>query len=234
MPQQLSTPLWVLMAMTGVVLLIACGNIANLLLARAAGRQKEIAVRLAMGASRGQIVRQLLVESLVLSMLGGAAGLAVAFWADKLLMTVYIGSDATGLKISTAPDWSVLLFTVIVTFVTGLIFGLIPAWQGTNPDVAPTLKDQAGAVVGSGHVALRKALVAGQVTLSLLLLIGAGLFVRSLKNLRSLGPGFPVERLLAFEINPALNGYTVDAAKNFFRQLTEGLEVDSRSAIGRD
>ena len=222
--QQLSTPLWVLMAITGVVLLIACGNIANLLLTRAAGRQKEIAVRLAMGASRGQIVHQLLVESMALSILGGMTGLAVAFWADKLLMTAYLGSDVNGLKISTAPDWSVLLFTVIVTFLTGLIFGLLPAWQGTNPDVAPTLKDQAGAVVGSGHVALRKALVAGQVTLSLVLLIGAGLFVRSLKNLRSLGPGFPVERLLGFEIDPSLSGYTVEAAKNFYRQLTDSLE----------
>ena len=222
--RQLTTPLWVLMSITGVVLLIACANIANLLLARAAGRQKEIAIRLALGAGRGRIVRQLLVESLVLSALGGAAGIAIAFGAGKLLTTAYLGSDFTGLKISAAPDATVLLFTIAVTFLTGIVFGLVPAWQATNPAIAPTLKDQAGAVVGSGHVGLRKALVVAQVTLSLLLLIGAGLFVRSLNNLRNLGPGFPVERLLGFEVDPSLTGYTAERGKDFYRRLTERLE----------
>jgi len=222
---QLFKPLWVLMALTGAVLLIACANIANLLLARAAGRQKEIAARLAIGASRSRIAGQLLIESLLLSVLGGAAGILVAFWADKLLLSAYLGSDATGLNISIAPNPQVLLFTVGVAIVTGLIFGLAPAWQGTNPDVAPTLKDQAGAIIGGGYVGLRKTLVAAQVTLSLLLLIGAGLFIRSLRNLQNLGPGFAAEKLLAFQVDPSLNGYNVERSRTFFRQLTDSLQA---------
>jgi predicted permease len=211
-----------LMAITGTVLLIACANVANLLLARATGRQKEIAVRLAIGASRGRIIGQLLVESLTLSLLGGLAGLGLAFAADKVLLTSYLPAE-TSLQISSTPDLRILLFALAVTIVTGLIFGLVPALQATRPDVAPTLKDQAGGVVSGGHVALRKALVIAQVTLSLLLLIGAGLFMRSLNNLRNLGPGFPVERLLAFEIDPSLNGYKVDRTKIFYQRLTESL-----------
>jgi putative ABC transport system permease protein len=218
----LSTPLWVLMAITGVVLLIACANLANLLLARATGRQKEIAVRLAIGASRGRIVRQLLVETLFLSGLGGLLGLAFAFWADKALMAIYLPAGSGGLSISTAPDFRILLFTFAVTIVTGLFFGLVPALQTTKPDIGKTLKDQAGAVVG-GHNGLRKTLVVAQVALSLLLLIGAGLFLRTLDNLSSLGPGFPVERLVGFNIDPSLAGYTPERSKIFYQQLTESL-----------
>jgi predicted permease len=222
---QLKTPLWVLMAITATVLLIACANVANLLLARATGRQKEIAVRLAIGASRGRIVSQLLTESLSLSMLGAIAGLAVAFWADKLLMAAYLGGDATGLKLSMAPDLRVLLFTLGVTVVTGLFFGLAPAIQSTKPNVGPTLKDQAGSVVSGGHVILRKSLVIAQVTLSLLLLIGAGLFVKSLNNIRELGPGFPVQRLIGFTVDPSLSGYKTDRAKEFYFRLTDSISA---------
>jgi predicted permease len=211
------------MAITGVVLLIACANLANLLLARATGRQKEIAVRLAVGASRGRIVCQLLIETLCLSALGGLAGLAFAFWADKALMAVYLPADSAGLSISTAPDSRILLFTLAVTILTGLIFGLVPALQTSKPDIGRTLKDQAGAVVGGGHRGLRKTLVAAQVALSLLLLIGAGLFLRSLNNLSSLGPGFPVERLVGFNIDPSLGGYTPERMKIFYQHLTESL-----------
>lgn len=221
----LSTPLWVLMAITGVVLLIACANLANLLLARASGRQKEIAVRLAIGASRGRIVRQLLVETLLLSALGGLAGLVLAFAADKGLMAVYLPSDSGGLSISAAPDLRILLFTVVVAVATGLIFGLVPALRTTRPDISGTLKDQAGAVVGGGHGRLRKTLVVAQVSLSLLLLIGAGLFLRTLNNLSSLGPGFPAERLVGFNIDPSLSGYTAERAIIFFQQLTENLRT---------
>ncbi len=221
--RELSTPLWVLMAITGVVLLIACANLANLLLARATGRQKEIAVRLAVGASRGRIVSQLLVETLCLSALGGLAGLALAFWADKALMAIYLPADSSDLSISAAPDLRILLFTLAVTVATGLIFGLAPALKTTRPDIGRTLKDQAGAVVGGGHNGLRKALVVAQVSLSLLLLIGAGLFLRTLNNLSSLGPGFPVERLVGFDIDPSLGGYTPERAIIFFQRLTESL-----------
>jgi predicted permease len=220
---QMKTPLWVLMAITGTVLLIACANIANLLLARATGRQKEIAVRLAIGASRGRIISQLLTESLSLSALGAVAGLAVAFWADKLLMAAYLGGDATGLKLSTTPDLRILLFTLAVTVVTGLFFGLAPAIQSTKPNVGPTLKDQAGSVVSGGNAILRKSLVIAQVTLSLLLLIGAGLFVKSLNNIRELGPGFPVQRLIGFEVDPSLSGYKTERARAFYSRLTENI-----------
>jgi len=221
--RELRTPLWVLMATTGMVLLIACANIANLLLARATGRQKEIAVRLAMGATRGRIVSQLLIETLSLSTLGGALGLALAFWADKALLAVYLPSDSGNLNISTAPDFRILLFTLAVTVATGLVFGLAPALQSTRPDVGRTLKDQAGAVVGGGHGRLRNALVVTQVALSLLLLIGAGLFLRSLKNLSSLGPGFLAERLVGFNIDPSLNGYTPERLNGFYQQMTDSL-----------
>ncbi len=219
--RQLTTPLWVLMATTGVVLLIACANLANLMLVRGSGRVKEIAVRLAMGATRPRIIGQLLIESLSLSALGGITGLAVAFWADRALMKIYLPSDSGGMNISSAPD---LRINLAVTVLTGVIFGLVPALQTTKPNIAGTLKDQAGAVVGGGgHHRLRKGLVVAQVTLSLLLLVAAGLFVRSLANLRDLGPGFSPEKLVAFQIDPSLNGYTPERMKVFYPQLSEAL-----------
>jgi predicted permease len=221
--RELSTPLWVLMATTGVVLLIACANLANLLLARATGRQKEIAVRLAIGASRGRIISQLLTETLSLSGLGGIAGLAIAFSADKALLRIYLPADSTDLNISTLPDFRILVFTLGVTVLTGIVFGLVPAFQTTRPDVGRVLKDEAGAVVGGGHTGLRKTLVVAQVALSLLLLIGAGLFLRSLKNLSNLGPGFPVERLVGFNIDPSLGGYIPERSKIYYQQLTNAL-----------
>jgi predicted permease len=223
--QELSTPLWVLMAITGVVLLIACANLANLLLSRATGRQREIAVRLAVGASRGRIVGQLLVETLCLSAVGGLAGLAFAFWADRALMAVYLPADSGGLSISAAPDFRILLFTLGVTIMTALVFGLVPALKTTKPDIGKTLKDQAGSVVGGVHGGLRKTLVVTQVSLSLLLLIGAGLFLRSLNNLSRLGSGFPAERLVGFNIDPSLGGYTPEQSKIFYQQLTESLSA---------
>ncbi len=221
--RELSTPLWVLMAITGVVLLITCANLANLLLARASGRQREIAVRLAIGAGRARIVRQLLAETICLSLLGAAAGLALAFAADRALMAIYLPSDSTGLSISAAPDLRILVFTLVVTLLTGLMFGLAPALRTTRPDISRTLKDEGGAVVGGGHGKLRNALVVAQVSLSLLLLIGAGLFLRTLNNLSSLGPGFPAERLVGFQIDPSRSGYTPERAKVFYQQLTDSL-----------
>jgi len=221
--QALSTPLWVLMATTGLVLLIACANLANLLLVRGSARKKEIAIRLAMGATRPRIIAQLLIESLSLSAAGALAGLALAYWADRALMATYLPSDSGGLKISTAPDLRILLFTLAVTVITGALFGLMPALQTTKPNVASTLKDEAAAVVGGGHGALRKSLVIAQVTLSLLLLIGAGLFTKSLGNLRNLGPGFAPQNLVAFEIDPSYSGYNVPRLKAFYPQLLDAL-----------
>jgi predicted permease len=220
---ELSTPLWVLMATTGMVLLIACANIANLLLARATRRQKEMAIRLAIGATRGRIVSQLLIEMLVLSLAGGALGLVLAFWADKALMSVYLPSDSARLNISTSPDLKVLAFTFGISTLTALLFGLVPALQTTKPNVGTVLKDEASAVVGSGNRGLRRSLVVVQVALSLLLLIGAGLFLRSLGNLSKLGPGFNAERLIGFNIDPSLSGYAAERTKLFYRQLTDSL-----------
>jgi predicted permease len=221
----LATPLWVLMALTGGVLLIACANVAGLLIARAASRQKEIAIRLAIGAGRFRIIRQLLVESLLLSVAGGVLGLLLAIWTDRALLA-FLPPETIALKLSTTPDLRILLFATAVSLLTGLIFGLVPALQSTKPDVAPVLKDTVGGIVGGGaHVRVRKALVAVQVMLSLLLLIGAGLFIRSLRNLRDLGPGFTTGNLVAFEVDPALDGYNSDRSKLFYRRLIAELNA---------
>jgi predicted permease len=222
--ERLQAPLWVLMAITGTVLLIACANLANLLLARAAGREKEIAVRLAVGAGRWRLVRQLLTESLVLAAVGGLAGLGVAFGAGKLLQIAFVPAEAHS-TVSAMPDLRILIFTSALTLATGLAFGLLPALRSTNPDLAPMLKDQAGSVVSGGNVKLRKILVATQVILSLLLLVGAGLFIKSLGNLRNLGPGFPIERLIGFDISPSLVGYNAEKCKQFYQQLAQNLEA---------
>ena len=220
----LKAPLLVLMAIVGLVLLIACANLANLLLARAVGRQREIAVRLALGATRARLVRQLLVESVLLSMLGGAVGLGVAYWTNRLLLTMAPGETAR-LAISANPDLRVFGFALAVSVLTGILFGLAPGLQATRPDLAATLKEQAGSVAGAASPRLRKALVAGQVALSLVLLIGAGLFVRSLWNLRNLDPGFRAQRLVSFTVDPPLNGYKTEQTKAFYGRLQERLEA---------
>ncbi len=221
--KMLSTPLWVLMALTGGVLLIACANVASLLIARAASRQKEIAIRLAIGAGRFRIIRQLLVESLLLSIAGGILGLLLAIATDRALLA-FLPPETIDLKLSITPDPRILLFATAVSLLTGLIFGLVPALQSTKPDVAPVLKDTVGGIVGGGtHVRIRKALVAVQVMLSLLLLIGAGLFIRSLRNLRDMGPGFTTGNLVTFEIDPSLTGYNADRSKILYTQLVANL-----------
>jgi len=216
-------PLTVLMAMVGLVLLIACANVANLLIARASGRQKEIAVRLALGARRIQIVRQLLVESMLLAALGGAAGLLVASWASQLLLG-FLPSEAAMSGLTTAPDLRVLTFNFAVAIVAGLLFGLAPALRAARPDLAVTLKDQAGSVAGgAAQVRLRKLLVVGQIAFSLLLLVGAGLFARSLYNLRNLDLGFRTENLMTFSLDPSLNGYDEGRTQAFYARLQDDI-----------
>jgi predicted permease len=218
--RQFESPLLALMAIVGLVLLIACSNVANLLIARATARQKEIAVRLALGASRARLITQLLEESLLLSLVGGLGGLGLATAMDKALLG-FLPETVTALTVSAKPDGHVLLFTLGISVVTGLIFGLVPALQATRPQLAGTLKDQAGSVVGGTSVRLRKTLVVMQVALSLLLLIGAGLFIQSLKNLKGLDPGFHTDSLLTFAVDPTLNGYKVERSRQFYRQLVE-------------
>ena len=218
-----SNPLLVLTAIVALVLLIACANVANLLIARSAARQKEIALRLALGAGRWRIVSQLLVESMILALAGGAAGLALAVWVDRALIG-FLPPQTAPASISTTPDWRILSFNLAVSVLTGLIFGLIPALKSTRPDLAPTLKDEVGSIAGGTSVGLRKALVAAQVTLSLLLLIVAGLFIRSLANLKDLDPGFETKNLLTFSVNPTMNGYKNERSLDFYRQLKEALD----------
>ena len=220
----LRAPLWVLMAITGFVLLIACANLANFLLFRSTGRRKEMAVRLAIGASRPRIIRQLFVESLVLCLIGGLAGLVLAFWADQALLVLYF-PDAASLGVSTAPDLRVLLFALAVTFLTGVAFSLAPALQSSKPDLNTALKDEGGSVVRGARGHGRRALVMVQVAVSLVLLVGAGIFLRTLANLRNIGPGFPVQRLIGFDLNPWLNGYTLEQSKAFYQRLMEDLRT---------
>jgi len=221
--KQFSKPLTVLMGMVGLVLLIACANVANLLLARAAARQKEIAVRLALGAGRARVIRQLLVESTTLALAGGAAGLAIAYWSGKVLLQFLPGSGGSA-ALSTAPDIRVLLFALALSMVTGIVFGLVPALQSTRVAISPALKDQASNVsASSGQARLRMTLVAGQVALSLVLLVGAGLFARSLYKLKDVDPGFRAGNLVIFSVDPSLNGYTQPRIREFITRLEDSL-----------
>ena len=215
----LTTPLWLLMGTAVGVLLIACANIANLLLARGASRQREIAVRLALGATRLRIVRQLLVESLMLATAGGVIGLGIAAAMAPVVLSFFINNEGPQ-PISTAPDWRILAFTAGVAMLTGILFGLAPAFQSTRTNVGPTLKDQATNVLG-GQGRFRKALVAAQIAVSLLLLIGAALFIRTLDNLLAVDIGFESGRLIAFSIDPSLNGYDPPRIRQFSRTLLE-------------
>jgi predicted permease len=216
-----STALVVLMWMVGLVLLIACANVANLLIARGFMRQREIAVRLSLGSSRGRLVRQLLVESLVLSVAGGLLGLAVAFGLTRSLLA-FIPSQEQPLLITPHPDGRILAFTLGLTFITGIVFGLLPALRASRPDPWTTLKDTMGSIAGSGgSLFLRKGLVTAQVALSFLLLFGAGLFVRSLQNLKTTDTGMALENLVAFQLAPALSGYDDERATIFYKQLLE-------------
>jgi len=221
-----STALIVLMCMVGLVLLIACANVANLLIARAFARQKEIAVRLSIGASRGQLVRQLLVESMVLSFAGGVAGVLLAVAMTRGLLAL-VPSDGDPLLIRAEPDLRILLFTLALTFLTGLIFGLLPAMRASRPDLWVTLKDAMGSIAGTGgSLYLRKGLVAAQVALSFLLLFGAGLFVRSLQNLKAVDTGFrDLDNLVTFQLSPALSGYDEARTVHFYDQLLENVRA---------
>jgi predicted permease len=185
---------FLLFAIVGLVLLIACANVANLLLARASVRRRELAVRLALGASRRRVVRQLLTESLLLALLGGAAGLLATQWTSGLLPKFFPDNEAAGLDLSI--DWRVLVFTLGVTVLTGVLFGLVPALQATRVNLLPSLKDEPGVHGRLRRLGLRDALVISQLALSLVLLISAALFVRSLQYAVSFDPGFAADNLL--------------------------------------
>lgn len=235
--ESVRTPLRVLSFLVALVLLIACANVAGLMLARAAARRKEIAIRLAMGAGRVQLLRQLLTESLLLALAGGVLGVIVSVWSCDFLLTFLRTGDST-LVIHSTPDARILGFTALVSVLTGILFGFVPAWQATAVSLADTLKDQAGSVMGGRlQLRLRKGLVVVQVALSLLLLVGAGLFARSLANLHGTNAGFHLDRVAAFVVEPSLNGYDEARRMTFFRQVREklsrmpGVESVSLAAI---
>ncbi|MGH9769544.1 MAG: ABC transporter permease [Blastocatellia bacterium] len=216
------TPVLIFMAMlmtvVGLVLLIACANVANLLLARATARRKEIAIRLSLGAGRGRLIRQLITESVLLALLGGGAGLLIASWGTGLLMA-FKPPAPVPIEIDLGADWRVLGFTFGLSLLTGVLFGLAPALAASRPDLVASLKDEAGA--GSGRGRLRGALVIAQVALSLMLLICSGLFIRSLRNAGSVDPGFDADNLLAMSMDLQLQGYTEPTGRNFSRQLLD-------------
>lgn len=211
-----------LLSAVGFVLLIACANVANLLLARAAGRQKEVAIRSALGASRGRIVQQMLTESLLLSFTGGALGLLLGAWGLKALLALS-PPDLPRVEEITL-DGSVLLFTLGVTLLTGVLFGLVPALQASRPNLNVVLKE-GGRSSSTSSSLLRSGLVVAEVALSLLLLIGAGLLLRSFWRVLSVSPGFTTEKILTFDVALPWQKYTGVKAQQFFQQAQERLRT---------
>ena len=218
-----STGLIVLMCMVGLVLLIACANVANLLIARAFMRQKELAVRLSLGASRGRLIRQMLVESCVLSTLGGLVGIVLAVALTRMLLAL-VPNHGQPVSIAARPDLRILSFAAALSAATGIIFGLIPAIRASRSDPWTTLKDTVGSIAGgSGSLFLRKGLVTAQVALSFLLLFGAGLFVRSLQNLKTTDTGVVLDNLVTFQLAPQLNGYDPPRGAHLYQELLDRL-----------
>ncbi|HKQ08557.1 MAG TPA: ABC transporter permease, partial [Blastocatellia bacterium] len=218
-----STTIYGLSIVVGLVLLIACANVANLLLARAALRGPEISIRLAVGAGRLRLVRQLLTESVLLAAVGGAVGVLFALWGKSGLIAI-TGTDTRFLPkdVDLSLNLRVLAFTVVVSLLTGVLFGLVPAWRATRPDLASSLKQSRRT---TGVVSrLSKGLVIAQVALSLLLLIGAGLFIRTLNNLQHVNLGFNQENLLLFTLQPQQGGYKDERLTQFYKQLFARLD----------
>jgi len=210
-----------LMTIVGLVLLIACANVANLLLARAAARQREIAVRLSLGAGRGRLIMQLLTEGTLLAVIGGAAGLLLAYWAQGLLWSFrppFLAADSIDLQ----PDMRVLMFTLAVSIVTGVVFGLAPAIQASRPDLVVELKEKTSAPTGSNRLfSLRNVLVSAQVALSLVALVGAGLFLRSLQHAQQISPGFDADHLAVLSFDLGAQGYTEERGRQFQQRVLE-------------
>ncbi|HEU4873317.1 MAG TPA: ABC transporter permease [Pyrinomonadaceae bacterium] len=214
--------LWIIFGVVGAVLLIACANIANLLLARATARRKEMAIRTAVGASRWRIARQLLTESILISMIGGGIGLFLAYWGVQLIL--YTSPDTIPRSSEIGLDWKVLLFTLGVSIVTGVLFGLIPAIQAGEVDVHETLKETGRGT--SGRNWLRSTLVVGEVATTLVVLIFAGLMIRSFYKLQQVNPGFSHDRLTSFSISlPAKKYATEEVRASFYNRLLENIRT---------
>src|SRR5688572_908575 len=217
--------LYLLLGVVGLVLLIACANVANLLLSRAAGRQKEIGLRLALGASRRRLIRQLLTESVLLSLLGGGLGIMFALWIKDGLLAVSDWGGRGMRALEPSLNWRVLGFTIGLSLLTGLIFGLAPAWRTTKLDLTPALKESGRTSSAVHRSWLSRGLVVFQVALSLLLLVGAGLLVRTLLNLQRVDPGFNTQNLLLFEVSPGLIGYKDEQLRQVYKNISERIET---------
>src|SRR5262245_4083345 len=217
---QFSGALRILMAVVGLILLIACANLANLSLARATARQKEIAVRLALGASRFRLIRQLLTESLLLAGLGGALGLAMAWWSIRFLLAL-VASGRNQVYLNVTPDARVLGFTAAASLLAIILFGLAPAWRATAVALTTALQDNSHSAEGGARLTAGKSLVVMQVALSLLLLITAGLFVRSLGKLYALDAGFKKENVLLVSTDPRMIGNQDKQVAALYRRLLE-------------
>jgi predicted permease len=223
--EQFSKPLFILMTLVGLVLFIACANVANLLLARAAARQREMALRLALGAGRTRLLRQLLTESIMLAGAGGVLGLLFAYWTSSLL-AAFLSLGNNPIVLDTHPDLHVLAFTSVVSLATGLLFGLAPALRGTRTDLTPSLKTDVWRWrAHASRLGLAKTLVIAQVGMSLVLLIGAGLFVRTLLSLEHINVGFNQRNLLLFGVNPTQDGYKGARLADFYEQVQDGVDV---------
>lgn len=211
------------MVIVGFILLIACANVANLLLARAASRRKEIGVRLALGASRGRLIRQLLTESLLLAVLGGGFGLLLGYWITGLMQGFIPVLPYNMVNDFFLLDGRALLFTLVVSLATGLIFGVAPAWHASNPEIVPVLKGDtnAGQDGKKRRLTLRNSLVVTQMALSLVVLVCGGLFIKSFRNAQAMDPGFAAKGVLLISTNPELVGYDEESTKNFFKRLVE-------------
>src|SRR5688572_24835405 len=215
--------IYVLFTVVVLVLLIACANIANLLLARAALRGPEISVRLAVGAGRWSLIRQLLTESLLLAALGGAVGVLFGFWGKSMLLA--LTKEQTGLfpsGVDLTLNWRVLVFTLVISLLTGLLFGSIPAWRATSLDLTTALKHSRGTSMAVSR--LSKGLLVLQLSVSFLLLMGAGLFIRTLYNLQRVNVGFNQENLLIFRLEPEDSGYKDERLLQFYQQIFSRLD----------
>ena len=220
---ELHSPLTLLFFVTGLVLLIACANVANLLIARASGRSKEISVRLALGAGRARLVRQLLTESLMLSLSGGLAGLAVASWARDLLVSM-LSRGGGGWPLDISIQGRTLAFTFGVAVLTGVLFGLLPALRAGRADLRSALQASSRGAIG-GRAGIQRSLVGTQAALAVILLAGAGLFLQSLGALRGSDMGFDVERLLALEVDARGGGYGEEQLDSLYRDLLEKIDA---------
>jgi predicted permease len=237
-----SNPLYVLMLAVGIILLIACANVAGLMLARSSARRKEMAVRLALGAGRVRIVRQLLTESLMLSTLGGALGILFAYWGAHAIASFVSSNQARPLGFALGVDPRVLGFTAAISLLTGILFGIAPAFRSARADLTESLKEGFGVSPGIVRAAGKwlsagNALVVAQVALAVVVLVGAGLLVRTLQNLRSIDVGFDAHNIVVFDIDPSLAGYKDAQIDSFYRDLqgrlaeTPGVKSASYSAL---